>query len=354
MSNSGLVENNLKNINKSNTKKGVLLVNLGTPKSPEPSDIRTYLDEFLSDPRVIDINGFARFLLLKLIILPTRPKRVSKSYKEIWLDNGSPLLVYSKEVREKLQKKLGDEYHVELAMRYGEPSLDKALEVFKSNKYDYIKIIPLFPQYASASTASVIEKIMKVVKNWQNIPSLDIKSYFYNDENYINANVEIAKKYLTEKYDHILFSFHGIPERQIKNGDEKNHCQFNSCCETINEKNQFCYRAQCFQTAYQIADKLNLKKDDFTICFQSRLGRTPWIKPYTDHILKEMADKGYKKLLVFAPSFVSDCLETVFEISIEYDLLFKSYGGEKVQLIESLNNHDVWVDALEKMVLEKN
>lgn len=350
MTNSGIAENNLKNIKKNATKKGVLLVNLGTPKSPEPKDIRVYLDEFLSDPRVIDINGFARYLLLKCIILPTRPKRVSKSYKEIWTEKGSPLLHYSVDVKNMLQERLGEDYHVELAMRYGEPSLEKALNVFKGNKYDYVKVIPLFPQYASASTASVIEKIMSIVKNWQTIPSLDIKSYFYNDENYINANVEVAKKYLTEKYDHILFSFHGIPERQIKAGDNNNYCQFNSCCETINEKNQFCYRAQCFQTAFSIAEKLNIDKKDYTICFQSRLGRTPWIKPYTDHIIKEMADKGYKKLLVFAPSFVSDCLETVFEVSVEYDLLFKSYGGEKVQLIESLNNHEVWIDALEKMV----
>lgn len=351
MSEYSVAENSLTDINKKNTKKGVLLVNLGTPQSPEPHHIRKYLDEFLSDPRVIDINPIARYFLLKAIILPTRPKKVSKSYKEIWTDKGSPLLVYSLEAAEKLQKKLGDDYHVELAMRYGEPSIDKALEKFKSNKYDYIKVIPLFPQYAFASTASVIEKIMKIVKTWHNIPSLDIKSYFYNDQNYINANVEIAKKYLNEKYDHILFSFHGIPERHITNGDESNHCKFNSCCETINEKNQFCYRAQCVQTAYQIADKLNFKKEDFTICFQSRLGRTPWIKPYTDHIIKEMAEKGYKKLLVFSPSFVSDCLETVFEVSIEYDLLFKSYGGEKIQLIESLNNHDIWVDALEQMAL---
>ncbi len=350
MINLDVSKDNLKSENKKKTKKGILLVNLGTPNSPKASDVRKYLNEFLSDPRVIDINAIARFMLLKIIILPIRPKRVSKLYEKIWLKDGSPLLVYGKQVREKLQEKLGDEYHVELAMRYGNPSLESALNKFKGNAYDSIKVVPLFPQYASASTASVIEKVMSIVKSWQVIPSIDFKSYFYNDENYLNACAEIGKKYLTEKYDHILFSFHGIPERQIKAGDEANYCQFGACCETITEKNKLCYRAQCFQTAYKIAEKLNIDKKDFTISFQSRLGRTPWIKPYTDFIIKEMSDKGYKKLLVFAPSFVSDCLETSYEISVEYDELFKKYGGEKVQLVESLNNSDVWISALEKML----
>lgn len=350
MTNSTIAENNLEKTSKNKTKKAILLVNLGTPNSPEPKDVRAYLDEFLSDPRVIDINAVGRYILLKGIILPTRPKRVSKLYKDIWLKEGSPLLVYGKQVTEKLQKRLGDDYHVELAMRYGNPSLESTLAKFKGNAYDSIKVIPLFPQYASASTASVIEKVMNIVKKWQVIPSIDFKSYFYNDENYLHACAEVAKKYFQEKYDHILFSFHGIPERQIKAGDETNYCQFNSCCETINEKNKLCYRAQCFQTAYKLAEKLNIDKKDYTICFQSRLGRTPWIKPYTDFIIKEMAEKGHKKLLVFAPSFVSDCLETSYEISVEYDTLFKSHGGEKVQLVESLNNHEVWVEALEKMI----
>ncbi|MBC7473290.1 MAG: ferrochelatase [Candidatus Sericytochromatia bacterium] len=337
----------------SKTKKAILLVNLGTPNSPEPSDIRVYLNEFLSDPRVIDIHPVGRFMLVKMIILPTRPRKVSKYYKHIWMDNGSPLLVHGRKVQEQLQKKLGDDYDVQLAMRYGNPSIQKALDKFKSSIYESIKVIPLFPQYASASTASVIEKVMRIVKDWPSIPNIDIKSYFYNDPDYIHACVEVGKTYLTkEKYDHILFSFHGIPERHIKNGDYENYCKFGSCCETITEKNQFCYRAQCVQTAYSIAEKLGFTKEQFTICFQSRLGRTPWIKPYTDFVIKEMAQKGHKKLLVFAPSFVSDCLETAYEISVEYDELFKSVGGEKVQLVESLNSNPVWIDALEKIVLK--
>lgn len=331
-------------------KKGILLVNLGTPKSFSIKDIRTYLNEFLSDPRVIDIPAVLRFLLLKLIILPARPKRISAQYKKIWLESGSPLLVYSKHVKNKLQQALGNNYHVELAMRYGEPSLEEALLKLKYAGLESIYVLPLFPQYASASTASVIEKVMDIVKKWQTIPSVKIKSYFYNDENYLNACAEVGKKYLEEKYDHILFSFHGIPERHIKAGDQQNFCNFGSCCETINERNQYCYRAQCFQTAYSIAQRLGLAKTDFSISFQSRLGKTPWIKPFTDLVIKEYAEKGFKKILVFCPSFVSDCLETSYEVSIQYGELFKSMGGTKVQLVESLNEHPSWINALQKMV----
>jgi ferrochelatase len=332
-------------------KKGVLLVNLGTPESYEPRDIRKYLDEFLSDPRVIDIPAVSRFLLLQLVILPTRPQRVSQSYKQVWLESGSPLLVYSKQACLELQEALGDDYIVELAMRYGKPSLEGALMKLQQSGVESIDLLPLFPQYASASTASVIEKVMKIVSRWQNIPSLKIKSYFYNEPDYLDACAAVGKKYLAEKYDHILFSFHGIPERQIKAGDYHDYCRFASCCETINEKNQFCYRAQCFQTAYSIAERLGIPVNDYSISFQSRLGRTPWIKPYTDHIIKEFAEKGSKKILVFCPSFVADCLETVYEVSIEYDLLFKSLGGEKIQLVESLNAHPAWINAMKKLCL---
>ena len=240
-------------------------------------------------------------------------------------------------------------------MRYGTPSIESALNNFKTSGVSSIIVLPLFPQYASASTASVIEKIMNIVKKWQIIPSIEFKNYFYNDNNYIEVCSEIGKKYLvSEKYDHILFSFHGIPERQIKAGDYDNVCNFGTCCESITAQNQYCYRAQCFQTAYLIANKLGIEKKDFTISFQSRLGRTPWIKPYTDHIIKEFANKGYKKILVFCPSFVSDCLETSYEVSFEYHELFKSLGGEKVQLVESLNSNPIWIEALKNIVIKNN
>ena len=331
-------------------KKGILLVNVGTPASTEPRDISKYLNEFLSDPRVIDIPWLARFMLIQLTIIPKRPKRISGPYKKIWMAEGSPLLVYGKKITEELQKQLGDSYQVELAMRYGEPSIEKALKKFKHSEFKEIKVIPLFPQYASASTATVTERIMDVVKKWTVIPSIEFKTHFYDNEDYLNACAEIGKKYLSESYDHFLFSFHGIPERQIKAGDYDNACSFDSCCEKISGKNQYCYRAQCFQTAYSIAGKLGFSKENYSISFQSRLGKTPWIKPYTDHILKDFADKGYKKILVFCPSFISDCLETSYEVSVEYDNLFKSLGGTKIQLVESLNANPLWIQTLKNMV----
>lgn len=346
-------ESNLKKGNrKSSFKKGILLVNLGTPASFSPKDIRSYLDEFLSDPRVVDIPWLGRFLLLKLIILPFRPGKIAASYEHIWTKNGSPLLAYGEIIRDSLQKEMGEDYHIELAMRYGNPSLEKALEKFKSNQYESLLVLPLFPQYASASNASVIERVMNLIKGWPVIPSLKFISYFYNEDGFIRSFIEIGKTYKPEDYDHVLFSFHGLPERQIKAGDNYDYCKFNSCCETINEKNQYCYRAQCYQTAYLIADKLGLKKEDFSVSFQSRLGKTPWIKPYTDFHLKELAEKGYKKLLVFSPSFVSDCLETIYEIGVDYEKQFRSYGGEKLQLVESLNGNEIWINALKQIIIK--
>ncbi|MEK7433500.1 MAG: ferrochelatase [Cyanobacteriota bacterium] len=333
-------------------KKGILLVNLGTPDSFSPSDIRKYLAEFLWDYRVIDINPLGRFFLLNFIILPFRPKRISPFYQKIWLKDGSPLLVYGKKVAAILKEKISSEYHIELGMRYGNPSLNSALDKMKKAGVNSIKIIPMYPQYSSAANASTLEKVMDILKTWQNIPSVNIISDFYDNPKFINSFAELGKKYLEkDNYDHILFSFHGLPERQLKKGDDFNVCNFGTCCETITEKNQFCYRAQCYQTAYLIAEKLNINKDGFSISFQSRLGRTPWIKPYTDHVIEEFGKKGYKKVLVFSPSFVSDCLETSYEIAHEYNELFKKFGGEKIQLVESLNDNPLWIETLESLIL---
>lgn len=333
-------------------KKGILLINLGTPDSPTPKDIRKYLAEFLSDPRVIDIPAIGRFFLLNFIILPTRPQKIAPTYQKIWLKEGSPLLVYGKRVAQMLSEKLSDEYHVELGMRYGNPSIASALEKMQKSGVNSIKIVPLYPQYASASNSSTIEKVLDLIKNWQSIPSIEILSYFYDNSHFVDTFVDIGKKYLAQdKYDHILFSFHGVPERQIKKADMFGACNLGSCCEKITEKNQFCYRAQCHQSAYLIAEKLGLEKKDFSISFQSRLGKTPWIKPYTDETIEEFGKKGYKKVLVFSPSFVSDCLETSYEIAHEYNELFKKFDGEKIQLVESLNDNPMWVEALKNIVV---
>ena len=335
-------------------KKGVLLVNLGTPDSPKTADVRKYLDEFLMDGRVIDVNPVLRTLLVKGAIVPFRSPKSAKLYREIWSDqNGSPLLYYSTKQAELLQESLGNDYLVELAMRYQSPSIESALEKLKAANVDSLKVIALFPQYASASSGSVYQKVMELVSKWLTIPNLSFVNSFHNNELMIENFAENGKKYQPETYDHILFSFHGLPQRQlIKSGPTQNHClKTADCCATITDANKFCYSAQCHHTAYLIAEKLNLTPDQYTICFQSRLGNDPWVKPYTVEVVAELAKKGIKKMLVFCPAFVADCLETVYEVSVEYHEEFKALGGEKIQLVESLNSSPKFIEALREMVV---
>ena len=334
-------------------KQGVLLVNLGTPDSPSVSDVRKYLDEFLMDERVIDINPISRTLLIKGLIVPFRGPKSAKIYKEVWSDEtGSPLLHYSIRQQELLQQALGNNYIVELAMRYQKPSIEVALERLKKKQVANLKVIPLFPQYASASTGSVNQKIMQIVSKWPTIPDISFVNSFHDNEGMIEVFANNARKYGVENYDHVLFSFHGLPERQLTKADDTGkYClQVPDCCSRFNDANRMCYSAQSHDTARLIAEKLNLPKEKYTVCFQSRLGNAPWKKPYTTDILKEQAAKGAKRLLVFSPAFVADCLETLYEIVEEYNEEFKHMGGEKVQLVESLNDDPVWIAALEKMV----
>lgn len=335
----------------SKTKTGILLVNLGTPDSPSTADVRKYLREFLSDPRVIDINPIGRFLLVNLIIAPFRSPKSAKLYKEIWTEKGSPLLVYGEEVKNLLQNELGKDFVVELGMRYQNPSLESALQKFKSHSFEKLIVLPLFPQYASASTGSVYEKVMEIVSKWEFFPSIEFISDFHQNEQFLDAFANLGKKYLQEEHDHILFSFHGLPERQIIKSDCSNLCLVDkNCCEIYNEKNRFCYRASSFETARQIAQRLEIKTKNYTICFQSRLGREEWIKPYTTDILKELAGKGAKKVLVFCPAFVCDCLETIYEISVELNEEFRKNGGEKVTLVEGLNSNPNWIKAIKNIL----
>ncbi|WP_316842086.1 ferrochelatase [Pedobacter gandavensis] len=333
-------------------KKGILLVNLGTPDSPEVSDVRRYLDEFLMDERVIDINAFQRTLLVKGIIVPFRSPKTSKLYKEIWDENGSPLLYFSKIQAAMLQEKLGEEYQVELAMRYQNPSIDAGLDRLKAGLVESIQVIPLFPQYASASTGSVIQKVMELVGKWQTVPPISFINSFHDNELMIDTFAENAEKYQPESYDQILFSFHGLPERQLKKCDHTGqHClQKDDCCSTLTDVNKFCYSAQCHDTARLIAKRLNIPAEKYSVCFQSRLGKEPWVQPYTSDVLKELAEKGKKRLLVFCPAFVADCLETLYEVSVEYHEEFRALGGEEVQLVASLNDDPKFIDALVAMV----
>jgi ferrochelatase len=335
-------------------KKGVLLVNLGTPDSPSTADVRKYLDEFLMDPRVIDVNPVLRTFLVKTIIVPFRAPKSARLYKAIWDDKtGSPLKYYSILQQQALQQRLGDGYMVELAMRYQSPSIESALQKLKDALVTEIQVIALFPQYASASTGSVHEKVMGLVKEWQTIPNITFTNSFHNNELMIETFADNAAKHQPETYDHILFSFHGLPQRQLKKCDHTHsYClQVDGCCNILNEVNKFCYSAQSYDTARLIAAKMNLPREKYTVCFQSRLGNDPWVQPYTSEIIAQMAKEGKKRLLVFCPAFVADCLETVYEVTTEYGDEFKALGGEHVQLVESLNDSPKWIDALEKMVI---
>jgi len=329
-------------------KKGILLVNLGTPDSPEVKDVRKYLDQFLMDERVIDIPAFNRTLLVKGIIVPFRSPKTSKLYKEIWDENGSPLLYFSKIQAALLQDQLGPDYQVELAMRYQNPSIATALEKMKANLVEDIRVIPMFPQYASASTGSVIQSVMEILSKWPTVPPVSFVNSFHNNELVLEAFAENAKKYQPETYDHVLFSFHGLPERQLLKCDHTgSYClKKDNCCETLNDTNKYCYSAQGHDTARLIAQKLHIARENYTVCFQSRLGKEPWVQPYTTDVLKKLAAEGKKRLLVFSPAFVADCLETLYEITVEYHEEFKALGGEHVQLVESLNDHPKFIKAL--------
>ncbi len=329
----------------------VLLINLGTPDSPSVKDVRKYLFEFLNDPRVIDINPIGRFFLVNFIIVPFRAPKSAKIYKELWTEQGSPIMIYGESVKEKLQQALGDNFEVELAMRYQNPSLDDVCVRMEKRGYEKIIILPLFPQYASASTGSAIDKAMKLISKWWVIPEIKIISQFYDNEDYLNCVIEQSKKYNLNDYDHILFSYHGLPVRQVdKVYSDGKPCNDHKCDEEINEDNIYCYKATCYATTRLLADKLNLAKERYTVCFQSRLDKD-WLEPFSDKVVEEWAKKGAKKLLVFSPAFIADCLETTIEIGKEYQDLFVEHGGEKVQLVESLNDHPMWIETLKKLVL---
>ena len=333
------------------SKTGILLIQLGTPDSPSVPDVRKYLFEFLNDPRVIDIPWLLRKILVNIIIVPFRAPKSAKIYKALWTDNGSPLLYYSEILKEKLQKRLGSDFEVELGMRYQNPSLDNILEKMRKKNYDKIVVFPLFPQYASASTGSALDKVMKIIKKWTVIPEIKLISEFHNNEDYINTVAARSTNYNIDDYDHVLFSYHGLPTRQLNNIHSPGYTCDMLNCKPINDGNKFCYRAQCFSTTRLIAEKLKIPEKKYTVCFQSRLDKK-WIEPFSDKVIIKKAKEGAKKLLVFSPAFVADCLETTIEIGDEYNTLFKEHGGEKVQLVESLNDKDDWVDAVNKIILK--
>ncbi|MBE8722115.1 ferrochelatase [Sphingobacterium pedocola] len=334
--------------------KGVLLVQLGTPDSPKTADVRRYLTEFLMDGRVIDIPRLGRNLLVKGAIVPKRAAQSAATYATIWDEtNGSPLMYYSLLQQQMLQEELGEEYHVELAMRYQNPSIDSALQRMQSMRLESIRVIPLFPQYASATSGSVIEKVMEIMRTWPYFPHVSFVNSYCEDADMIDTFVDHALRHDIAAHDHILFSYHGLPVRQLGKVDPTGNlvCPETGCDSCKMETNVFCYLSQCYGTTRAIAKKLNLKEDQYTVCFQSRLGKTPWIQPYTSDTLHDLASKGVKKLLVFSPAFVSDCIETIDEIQVEYANEFKALGGEQVTMVESLNDDPKWIRALKQLAL---
>lgn len=333
------------------TKTGILIVNLGTPDTPERKSVYKYLLQFLLDKRVIDISWLGRQLLVRGIIAPFRSGNSAKLYQKLWTEKGSPLKHYGYEVTQQLQQNLGQDYVVELAMRYQSPSISDAVSKLMKQNISKIVVFPMFPQYASATTGSVHEEVMEVIKKQQIIPDVRFINSYYDDPDMIAVYCKNAKKYTLSEYDHFLFSYHGLPQRQLVKADHNNHClKSDKCCQTLCEKNQFCYSAQCYATTSAIAKQLQLSPEQYTVCFQSRLGKDPWIQPYTSEVLDNLVKKGKKKILVFCPAFTADCLETIIEITHEYREEFLEKGGEQLDLVESLNADPDWVKCVEKLV----
>ena len=338
-------------------KTGVLLIQLGTPDSPATLDVARYLGEFLNDPRVIDLPWLLRRLLVNGIIVPFRSPKSAKIYRELFKLNGgkSPLLQHAESVQALLQRRFKEaceDITIEMAMRYQSPSIEAVLERMRKAGYSRIILIPLFPQYASASTGSAIEKALDIIRRWWVIPDLATVSQFYDEAAYLEAVVDRASPFRLEDYDHILFSYHGLPERQVDKVYGEGLCIDQPCESEVNQQNQSCYKATCYATTRLLVARLGLDASRYTTCFQSRLSKK-WIEPFSDHVIEDLAKKGARKILVFSPAFVADCLETLIEISVEYQALFEAHGGERVELVQSLNDHPRFIDCLETLIRQR-
>jgi ferrochelatase len=334
-------------------KKGVLLVNLGSPDSPDPKDVKTYLGEFLMDERVIDVPLWARTLLVKGIILNTRPKASSSAYKKIWWEEGSPLIVISERLKTKIQKQI--EVPVALAMRYGNMTIKKGLQELVDKGVEDVFLIPLYPQFAMATTETILVLAEQIRKN--HFPNLKITDLppFYNNLDYIEVlSKSISDQLKGKTYEHLLFSYHGVPERHIRKSDvTKSHCKIDgNCCYTPSKAHEFCYRHQCLEVTRLVAEKLSLKEGTYSTSFQSRLGFDPWLQPYTDRTIERLGKQGVKNMAIVTPAFVSDCLETLEEIAMEGAEIFHEMGGQNFTTIPCLNYDDNWGALLSNWVNE--
>jgi ferrochelatase len=329
--------------------KGVLLVNLGSPDAPSVPDVRRYLNEFLMDGRVMDVAWPLRRLIVAMILL-RRPGESAHAYQKIWTPEGSPLIVTSRRVQAALQQRV--RLPVELAMRYQNPSIEGAVEKLAGRGVTELLLIPLFPHYAMSSYETAVERVKAAVARRAPGLSLTVQPPYFDDPDYLAALVASASDYLNRDYDHLLFSFHGVPERQIRKSDPTGrHClSAADCCAVASPAHATCYRAQCFKTAAAFVQRAGIPAGKHSVSFQSRLGKDPWLKPYTDHELPRLAREGKKKVLVICPAFVSDCLETIEEIGMRGRETFLAAGGTEFTPIPCLNEHPLWIAALEKMV----
>jgi ferrochelatase len=332
---------------------GVLLLQLGTPDSTSTGDVRRYLREFLSDPRVIDIAAPVRWLLLNVVILPFRPRRSAEAYRKVWTSDGAPLLLHSNQFRDRLAIELGPEYVVALGMRYRLPSIKAALAELAAAGCDRLIILPLFPQYASASSGSALEAALDEIRRAPNVVSVSTVGAFYDDGDYLKAVAAMAAPLLNGfAPDHVLFSYHGLPESQIRRSESiPGWCLSSAeCCAAISAANRFCYRAQSQATTRGIASALGLSPGTYSTSFQSRLKGQKWIEPYTDFELPRLFESGVRRLAVLTPSFVADCLETIEEIGIRGREQWESLGGEDFLLVPCLNADPTWVEAAAGLV----
>jgi ferrochelatase len=333
-------------------RRGVLLINLGSPDSPTTGDVRRYLREFLMDGRVMDAPYLIRFGVVHGCILPFRPKQSAEAYHKIWLPEGSPLVVTSKRVAQTLQQRTS--VIVDVAMRYQNPSIECALEHLIDHAVEELLLIPMFPHYAMSSYETAVERVKQLLQGMAPQVALTVLPPFYNDPDYIRALAGSAGPYLQNDFDHLLFSFHGLPERHLRKSDKTGcHClKVENCCERPSPAHNTCYRAQCFATVRAFLNEAAIPATKSSIAFQSRLGRNPWLQPYTDQEIVRLARSSVKRLVVICPAFVTDCLETLEEIGMRGRELFLAAGGEEFRLVPCLNEHPLWLDFLQKLIRE--
>jgi len=328
----------------------VLLVNVGTPDEPTVPAVRRYLSQFLNDRRVIDLPLIPQKILVNLIIVPFRSPKSTRLYEMLWTKEGSPLVVNAGKNRIKLQTELGSDYEVFIAMRYQNPPLRKVLREVRDRQFGKMVVVPVFPQYASSTTGTIARFVYQEMSDWTVMPELKIISQFYDHPRFVQAFAARIKEYKPETWDHIIFSYHGLPIRQVNKVHPDVDAATCTCEKALPKHGKFCYRATCYQTTRLLANALGLKPADYSVSFQSRLDKN-WLEPFTDATLIRKAGEGAKRILVVAPAFVADCLETSVEIGIEYQQLFEEHGGEKVQLVESLNDHPLWIQTLKELIV---